>query len=239
MKNVKNTRTNDTIYNGVVYMYTNKFNGKKYIGETICEAKRKTKHKYDTFKRNSKLYFHRSLRKCGYDNFDYEVLFKFSHHNKQSVKNVLWDKEVELIKEYNTFGEGGYNLTSGGGGTYGSKRTDEFKKRHSKLMMGKNKGNKATLGRKNTPEQSKRQSIRQKGRKMTITPEGLAKKRATIIKYHSKPIIQYDLQGNEIAKHPSTIEASKTIGVNRVGIKDCLGGRQKTAYGFIWKFDKQ
>lgn len=52
----------------------------------------------------------------------------------------------------------------------------------------------------------------------------------------SKPVIQYDLNMNKIAEYDSTASAVRATGLKRESIKDCLRGRNKTAYGFIWKF---
>ena len=53
----------------------------------------------------------------------------------------------------------------------------------------------------------------------------------------SKPVLQYDKQGNFIAEFNSAKEA--TIAMGKPG-KDDIGnvcrGKNKTAYGFIWKF---
>ena len=53
-------------------------------------------------------------------------------------------------------------------------------------------------------------------------------------------VIQYDLLGNFIARYPRIIDAAISIGINPKtshGIGDCCRGRQKTAYGFIWRYE--
>jgi hypothetical protein len=51
------------------------------------------------------------------------------------------------------------------------------------------------------------------------------------------PIFQYDLEGNFIKEWKSITDAYLFLGknTNSSGITCCLKGRQKTAYGFIWK----
>lgn len=51
-----------------------------------------------------------------------------------------------------------------------------------------------------------------------------------------KPVLQYDINGNFIAEHPSVLEASKKCEIWRGGISTVLNGKQKTAGGFIWKY---
>ena len=55
---------------GCIYMYTNKINGMKYIGQTICKlSKRHNEH----IKRDNS-YIDMALRKYGEDNFTLEIL---------------------------------------------------------------------------------------------------------------------------------------------------------------------
>ena len=49
----------------------------------------------------------------------------------------------------------------------------------------------------------------------------------------TKPVIQYDLQGNFIKEWSSLNEARKCI---QGDIQACCSGKQKTAGGYIWKF---
>ena len=51
----------------------------------------------------------------------------------------------------------------------------------------------------------------------------------------SIPVIQYDLQGNELAAFESIAAASRATNIARCGIGKVLKGKQKTAGGFQWK----
>lgn len=50
----------------------------------------------------------------------------------------------------------------------------------------------------------------------------------------------YDKQGNLLERFQSAREAAKYLGKEskNVGINYCLNGKTKTAYGYIWKYDK-
>ena len=55
---------------GCIYMYTNKINGMKYVGQTICKlSKRHNEH----IKRDNS-YIDMALRKYGEDTFTLEIL---------------------------------------------------------------------------------------------------------------------------------------------------------------------
>jgi group I intron endonuclease len=86
---------------GIIYCYTNKNTGKKYIGQTIHPEQRKRNHLHEAVVKESDYYFHRSIRKHGIDAFDYEVL-------EENVKN-LNDRENHYINMYDTLWPNGYN----------------------------------------------------------------------------------------------------------------------------------
>lgn len=92
---------------GVIYMYTAP-NGKKYIGQTWNEQKRRWDHRSVAGKDSL---FHRAIRKYGKDSFEYEILY--SGIDTQEQLNKL---ESQSIAEFNTIAPHGYNLTTGGEG---------------------------------------------------------------------------------------------------------------------------
>lgn len=53
-------------------------------------------------------------------------------------------------------------------------------------------------------------------------------------------VLMYDKQGNLLNKFQTAREAARFLGneSKNVGINYCLNGKQKTAYGYIWKYDK-
>ena len=56
----------------------------------------------------------------------------------------------------------------------------------------------------------------------------------------SRPVNQYDLSGNFIKTWDKIKEASKSVGklLDTASITCCCNGKQKTAFGFIWKYNK-
>ena len=92
---------------GCIYLYTNKINGKKYVGQTIKPLKQRH---YNHLHQNGNTYFDRALKKYGEENFKLEILeddiFDLDELNK---------KEIYYIEKYNSYYDG-YNLTFGGQG---------------------------------------------------------------------------------------------------------------------------
>lgn len=58
-----------------------------------------------------------------------------------------------------------------------------------------------------------------------------------IVKATSKQVLQIDKNTNEIIKEfPSTKEVQRQLGYLQAHICQCCKGKQKTSYGFIWKY---
>jgi hypothetical protein len=55
----------------------------------------------------------------------------------------------------------------------------------------------------------------------------------------SVAILQYDLQGNFIAKHIGMREIGIKLNVKYQNISKCVRGINKQAYGYIWKYDTE
>lgn len=92
---------------GCIYMYTNKINGMKYIGQTINSLQERD---WQHWNRDNS-YIDRELRKYGKDNFLLEVL-----EDNINNKEKLNEREIYWINYYDSF-YSGYNLTKGGDGT--------------------------------------------------------------------------------------------------------------------------
>lgn len=100
------------IYLGIIYCYTNKINGKKYIGQTINPESRYAAHKSSYKNSNDQEYnslLHQAFRKYGFDNFKYEILIK----DIDDI-DLLNELEIYYIKKFNCKVPNGYNVEDGG-----------------------------------------------------------------------------------------------------------------------------
>lgn len=63
------------------------------------------------------------------------------------------------------------------------------------------------------------------------------KNKRTAIKL-SKPVIQYDLDGNYIRKWQSAMEIQRQLGYANTNINACCNNKIKRVYGYIWKYPR-
>ena len=109
--------------NGCIYLITNPFNGKVYVGQTIDYKRRMKTHEKSG--KNSKQYFSRAIHKHGWENFTKEILI--DDVPEEDLDNL----EINYIAFYESFNrEKGYNRTKGGGGTSGYTFTEEQLQAH-------------------------------------------------------------------------------------------------------------
>jgi group I intron endonuclease len=121
----------------VVYLVTNKVNGKRYIGVTTQSVQGRLKEHFCHAKMNrNNGHFYRAIRKHGVEVFEVEVL-------KECIsKREALETEIRLIAELKPE----YNSTKGGDGQLGRPMSALGRKKISQV----HKGNKYRLGQKHT-----------------------------------------------------------------------------------------
>lgn len=118
-----------------IYCYKNKINGKCYIGKTNNISQRKNRHRRNAFIDKNTLPLYNALRKYGEDNFEFSILDKFH------IEDIIFDLEIFYISAYKSNNRDyGYNVTSGGEGSSGTKH-NENQKKSNKLKVGESNGN--------------------------------------------------------------------------------------------------
>lgn len=170
---------------GVIYCYTNKINGKKYIGQTTDERKRKYRFKHS--QQYGGLKINNARNKYGTsDNWTYKVLIRKQYINEEDVSFDLDLLEMFYIDKFDSFNNG-YNSTYGGDGSKGLILSEETKKKIKNAMMGeknpfwgrthteeaKEKNRIAHIGKTNSTETRLKISKSNKGK--TMSDEARAK----------------------------------------------------------------
>lgn len=107
-----------------IYRATNTINGKTYIGFDSNWPSRQKDHKY-SLKHKSNFKFGRALKKYGWDNFTWDVLYQST-----DIEHTLTVMENHFILENDSY-HNGYNMTFGGQGTFGLTISDEHRRKVS------------------------------------------------------------------------------------------------------------
>ena len=178
---------------GIIYCYTSP-NGKRYIGQTVNPKARMRQHK-NCYGGN---YFHKAIKKYGFENFIYDELIRVKSYNQDNLKLLLNTLEKFYIRKYkssdNRFG---YNLTEGGEGSTGYKHTDESKRKMSEFQKGKIPWNKG-----------KQMSEEQKQKLKEIDHYWA---RGATCKV-AKSVAKYDIEMNLLEVYGTVTEAANSIG---------------------------
>jgi group I intron endonuclease len=151
---------------GIIYKATNKINKHCYIGKTTRTfERRKTDHKIKALDYKSNLYFHRAIRKYGFENFEWSIL---TETDSESKLNVLEKFYIATYKKIAIL----YNMTDGGDGTVGWEPSIETRNKISKSLTGRKlsevhklKIAKIWEGRHHLEESKLKSSISNKGQK--------------------------------------------------------------------------
>lgn len=101
------------------YIITNMINNKKYIGQTSNTENRWKRHKHNS-NNGCDGAIYNAIRKHGIENFNFSV-FPIIKYGQNSAN----EEEKRLIKQFNSFGKNGYNMTEGGDGCSGYKWTEK------------------------------------------------------------------------------------------------------------------
>jgi hypothetical protein len=169
--------------------------------------------------------------------YEVEILYESDDYN------FIKEKEKEFISLYGRININNgtlSNMTNGGDGFIGYIPSKEKIEKHRKFMIGrkqskeeKQKRNESKKGYKHSEETKIKISNSHKGKKPS--KEHLEKLWKGQILANSKPINQYDLEGNFIKLWKSATLAAKEINLHPTSIRHCVKGKTKTSGGFIWK----
>ena len=205
---------------GYIYCITNLINGKKYIGQTVRSIQDRFKdHSHQAYRpENDSRPICRAIRKYGIENFSIEQI--------EEVENdLLNEREIYWIQEFQTYGKNGYNATKGGDGRY-TYDVDDFIHLYN---MGYSCNAIAKKLGCNRP---------------TVTR--ILKANGIVLKSNKRSISQYDLAGNYIQSFKTIKEAAKWIieyiypedSIKSIcpAIISCCKGVYKTARGYKWSY---
>lgn len=195
-----------------IYIIYNDFNSLVYIGKAKYGAEHRWKEHigYDL---NNNQYIHRAMRKYGIEHFSYKVL------ETNIPDEILNEREKYWIKHYNSYIPNGYNMTEGGDGGPGRPPLSKEEKEYNAQLR--------QQGIINGPEKNF------EAYKLTEKYQQDLTKKCKKIQMLDKDTLQILQEFNSIKEAVCFLNKQPSA---RVNISDCAHGKNKTAYGYKWKF---
>lgn len=198
-------------------------NGKSYIGITCAKPYHRRWRAGSSYYKQPKVY--NAILKYGWENTKHEILYR---NLSQEDANRI---EQEMIAKYDAVNNG-YNISIGGGGTYGIPCSDEKKLKIGQANKGKPNRN------DNLAKWRKEHGAWNKGGH--LTPEQYRKIAIERKKRCNKAISAYDPITLKCVLHfDSCVNAANTIGALKGEISRCARGKRKTSHGYIWRYDNE
>jgi group I intron endonuclease len=225
---------------GIIYCATNKINGKIYIGETIqCLKKRMAQHKSAGLC-NSEYYFHRAIKKYGWDNF-YFIVLEYLDNTEIFEKENMW-----IIASNANNPNIGYNMNEGGKGQRGNhnsyqkkhkKWSEESKKRFSESHTGSKNYNFGKHFSEKHREKLRLSNIgKNKGKHHTDESKiKIGNRSRGYQNPNAHPIINNDTQ-EVFLTIQKAVNKYKIISSNVV---KCCQGKRNTCGGYHWAYYKE
>lgn len=203
-----------------IYLITNCYNNpnKVYIGKT--KNNRQKDHK----------------RKFG-QQIEYAEIDEIYSLDKKDWEPL----ETYWINQFRAWGFDVLNKNEGGGGpiTHSEKTKEKISNKlkgisKNYLSLNKERGKKISKSLMGKSKSNKGKPLSEEHKQKIKQTRGFLKNRKNT--WQITPVLQYDLQGNFIKEWESQTEATKFLGKTGDGIGACCRGRQKNAYGYVWKF---
>ncbi len=210
-----------------IYKITNP-NQRLYVGQsTDIDARWK---KYDKLNCKDQKSVYSSLLKYGPENHKFEVI-ELCTPEELDEREIFWGEKYDVLSNI--------HLNNRLGRGFGSYDSDETKLK--KQLCHKGRSNYWLKGKKQSPE-----TIAKKSASLTGIKQNRTKVRSDIgisktyhiegvVKAKSKPIIQYNKEGNIVGEYKSSADAARILGFNQPNINGACN-KKNTYKGYTWKY---
>lgn len=223
-----------------IYKLTNVINNKIYIGSTCSFKDRKSKHK----NRKNNTMISRAIFKYGWENFTFEIL-EYCEKDKLIEREKYYFDLLKPFKENN-----GYNILRNPikNGWINASHSEESKKKMSESKKGIIPWNKGKKGVQICSDETRQlYSDQRRGENNSFygkthseeTKKKISRRnKGSDHSYEYKSVVQIDKNTFEVIKIWDSIsDVYKFFNViNFSNISKVCNGKQKTAFGFIWKY---
>ena len=185
-------------------------NNKVYIGMTSREPKKRWNYGFG-YKKNKNMFS--DILKYGWKNIKKEIIEEYES------KEVAYQKEIDLIKEYQSINDKyGYNKSTGG---IASKKGTKMSDSNKKMLLQRLKGNKYHLNKLHSETTKQKLSLIQKGQHRSVKTE-----------FPKKQVICIETQNIYF----SIAAAERDTGIGHSHISQVCQNKRHKAGGYHWKY---
>ena len=205
---------------GFIYLITNDINEKKYVGLTTLSVRGRWNDHMGNLRAGVDYKLYRAMRKHGPEHFKVETIDEVEDFAELCLREQYWIQQYDSLKN-------GYNCTIGGEGNRLYSQDAIYALWDDGLPVGEIAtkigctGSTVYLALLSYLNYSKEESIRRRGQAL------------------ARPVLQFDLNGNFIAKYASAVEADEAVGASRGSISMCCSTSEHcTVKGYIWVWEE-
>lgn len=205
--------------------------GRTYIGQSINILKRWNSG-YKNYNCKSQIKLYNSLNKYGPENHKFEIICECELDELDQLETLY--KKWEFCKVNKKWSNVLFcGLYDNGGGP----KNQETKNKISETLKNNNHSKYYTEEiKKKISEANKGKKGVNKGKKRSQEIRDKISKSNRGVTRNSKPVLQYDLEGNFIKEWENQTEISKLYGISQSCISDCCMGKSKTSLRYIWRY---
>ena len=214
----------------LIYKWTNKTNGKIYVGKTTKTLPHRTRTHINTANVGSTLPIHNAIRKYGKEGFDIEVIATALDIDQ------LNELEIKFIKEYDCRSPKGYNLKLGGESAEWHPESRAKASKSAKLRIKADGGAQLLSALAKGREVLKGKDPWNKGKKATEQAKKNQSEAHIGQKAWNKKAI-YCIETKE--QFESLHAAASKLGLQTGHICSVLKGKRKTTGGYTFKYVEQ
>lgn len=226
---------------GYIYLITDTTNGMQYVGQ----------HHYDKEELDSNYHGSGRLISRIYNKRPQTLKEEYLKTCYSQYELDEWEKYFIFL--YNTLSPNGYNLEEGGRGGVPSEETRRkisekksgekhhmFRKHHSdetkqKISESLKRISSSNKGKYLSEETKKKLLATHLGKPLSDEIKKKISKTQINDQNKSKKVLQFTLDGEFVKEWLSIAECGRN-GFNVNSVCRCCQGKQKTAYGFVWKY---
>jgi group I intron endonuclease len=212
--------------NGIIYKVTNQATNENYIGATTKTIEERQQDHFQKSSTNYGFKFQKAISTYGKDTFIWEQI------DTAPTTDELAKKEIEYIEKFDSISKG-YNSDKGGG----------FKKTIYKYNLdGSLNSTYENLTDAGNSINARKQDVSRACWSANHTLGAFLWSYEYIESFQpskdnkKKEVLQYNLNGNLLAKYISASEASRKTGISKTCITRCCRKERQNSGGFIWEY---